>query len=75
MSAGDEPKRFSLRDQEQMVASVIEPMASDGLRTICLAYKDYVPGSASSASLIIAKRRLLTTTSLPRLRRVNSLFQ
>jgi len=26
------------------VRRVIEPMASDGLRTICLAYKDYVKG-------------------------------
>ncbi|VDK76866.1 unnamed protein product [Gongylonema pulchrum] len=26
-----------------MTRNVIEPMASDGLRTIGLAYKDYVP--------------------------------
>jgi len=44
LTRSDEPERFSVRDQEQIVASVIEPMASDGLRTICLAYKDYVPG-------------------------------
>jgi len=44
MSRNDEPKRFTSRDQEQMVANVVEPMASDGLRTICLAFKDYVPG-------------------------------
>jgi len=44
MSRNDDAKRFTPRDQEQMVSSVIEPMASDGLRTICLAYKDYVPG-------------------------------
>ena len=44
MSRNDEPKHFTPRDQEQMVSNVIEPMASDGLRTICVAYKDYVPG-------------------------------
>jgi len=33
-----------VHDQEMMVRTVIEPMASDGLRTICLAYKDYVTG-------------------------------
>uniref|UniRef100_A0A1I8F9V7 Cation_ATPase_C domain-containing protein n=1 Tax=Macrostomum lignano TaxID=282301 RepID=A0A1I8F9V7_9PLAT len=27
-------------------ATLIEPMASDGLRTICIAYKDFVPASA-----------------------------
>lgn len=28
-----------------MVANVIEPMASEGLRTICIAYKDFVTGN------------------------------
>uniref|UniRef100_F1KQN1 Calcium-transporting ATPase n=1 Tax=Ascaris suum TaxID=6253 RepID=F1KQN1_ASCSU len=36
--------KFTQKDQERLVSNVIEPMASDGLRTICLAYKDYVPG-------------------------------
>ncbi|GMR48520.1 hypothetical protein PMAYCL1PPCAC_18715 [Pristionchus mayeri] len=36
---------FSTKDAERLVREVIEPMASDGLRTICLAYKDYVPGT------------------------------
>nr|QFR55262.1 PMCA2 [Onchidium reevesii] len=35
---------FSNRDHERVVNDVIEPMASDGLRTICLAYKDFVGG-------------------------------
>jgi len=39
-----EAHEFTPQDQELMVRSVIEPMASDGLRTICLAYKDYVIG-------------------------------
>jgi len=34
---------FTVRDQETIVSSVIQPMAIEGLRTICVAYKDYVP--------------------------------
>ncbi|PAV73722.1 hypothetical protein WR25_04645 [Diploscapter pachys] len=34
---------FSQKDAETLVRNVIEPMASDGLRTICVAYKDYIP--------------------------------
>jgi len=41
-----EAHEFSPRDQDMMVRSVIEPMASEGLRTICLAYKDYVRGKS-----------------------------
>lgn len=36
---------FTQRDSERLIRDVIEPMASDGLRTICLAYKDYVAGN------------------------------
>ncbi|KAL3852970.1 hypothetical protein ACJMK2_016573 [Sinanodonta woodiana] len=39
------PVPFSIEKQEQIVNTVIEPMASNGLRTICLAYKDYVRGT------------------------------
>ncbi|VDM41457.1 unnamed protein product, partial [Toxocara canis] len=39
--------KFTQKDQERLVSNVIEPMASDGLRTICLAYKDYVPGGTA----------------------------
>jgi len=39
-----EPRKFSAHDQQEMVNRVIEPMASGGMRTICIAYKDYVPG-------------------------------
>ncbi|ELU11612.1 hypothetical protein CAPTEDRAFT_227483 [Capitella teleta] len=38
------PHRFSHQDQESMVSNVIEPMASEGLRTICIAYRDFVVG-------------------------------
>ena len=37
-----EPVPFTAVDQEDLVRTVIEPMASDGLRTICIAYKDFV---------------------------------
>lgn len=37
---------FSKEMQHSMIKSVIEPMACDGLRTISLAYKDFVPGKA-----------------------------
>ena len=32
--------------QDRLVSEVIEPMACDGLRTISIAYKDFVPGKA-----------------------------
>ncbi|CAK6949845.1 plasma membrane calcium-transporting ATPase 1-like [Scomber scombrus] len=32
---------FKDRDKDELVKKVIEPMASEGLRTICLAYKDF----------------------------------
>ncbi|KAL3086921.1 hypothetical protein niasHT_021785 [Heterodera trifolii] len=39
--------QFGSKDLDRLVREVIEPMASDGLRTICLAYKDYIAdGSA-----------------------------
>lgn len=33
--------------QDHMIREVIEPMASDGLRTISIAYKDFVPGKSA----------------------------
>jgi len=40
-----EVRRFLPHDQEIVVRNVIEPMASNGLRTICLAYKEFVTGT------------------------------
>ncbi|KAI1892337.1 hypothetical protein AGOR_G00132320 [Albula goreensis] len=40
LAAGGEPRNFRARDREEMVKKVIEPMACDGLRTICIAYRD-----------------------------------
>ncbi|XP_033930777.1 plasma membrane calcium-transporting ATPase 1a isoform X1 [Gymnodraco acuticeps] len=41
MTANGESKVFRPRDRDDMVKKVIEPMASEGLRTICLAYRDF----------------------------------
>ncbi|XP_048875156.1 plasma membrane calcium-transporting ATPase 1a isoform X1 [Brienomyrus brachyistius] len=41
LTASGEPKVFRPRDRDDMVKKVIEPMASEGLRTICLAYRDF----------------------------------
>uniref|UniRef100_A0A3Q2PZY1 Calcium-transporting ATPase n=1 Tax=Fundulus heteroclitus TaxID=8078 RepID=A0A3Q2PZY1_FUNHE len=41
LTASGEPKLFRPRDRDDMVKKVIEPMASEGLRTICLAYRDF----------------------------------
>uniref|UniRef100_A0A6Q2Z0X4 Calcium-transporting ATPase n=1 Tax=Esox lucius TaxID=8010 RepID=A0A6Q2Z0X4_ESOLU len=36
-----DPRIFKPKDRDDMVNKVIEPMASDGLRTICVAYRDF----------------------------------
>ncbi|XP_069489186.1 plasma membrane calcium-transporting ATPase 4 isoform X2 [Ambystoma mexicanum] len=36
---------FKVKDRDEMVTKVIEPMACDGLRTICLAFRDFPAGS------------------------------
>lgn len=43
-SADGEAKVFRPRDRDDMAKTVIEPMASEGLRTICLAYRDFPAG-------------------------------
>ena len=35
---------FNMKDKESTVKNVIEPMASDGLRTLSLAYRDFAAG-------------------------------
>ncbi len=42
MDANGNAVPFTSKEQDDLVSNVIEPMASDGLRTICIAYKDYV---------------------------------
>ncbi|KAK7582784.1 hypothetical protein V9T40_014229 [Parthenolecanium corni] len=39
-------EKFTKDMQERLVRNVIEPMACDGLRTISIAYRDFVPGKA-----------------------------
>ncbi|XP_062998124.1 plasma membrane calcium-transporting ATPase 4 isoform X4 [Elgaria multicarinata webbii] len=39
-----EPRIFKVKDRDEMVKKVIEPMACQGLRTICLAYRDFPAG-------------------------------
>ncbi|XP_073447823.1 plasma membrane calcium-transporting ATPase 2 isoform X6 [Aquarana catesbeiana] len=42
IQGGDgETRLFRPRDRDEMVKKVIEPMACDGLRTICIAYRDF----------------------------------
>ncbi|XP_031756964.1 plasma membrane calcium-transporting ATPase 2 isoform X3 [Xenopus tropicalis] len=41
LNEAGEPRIFRPRDRDDMVKNVIEPMACDGLRTICIAYRDF----------------------------------
>jgi len=43
---GGKLEPFTKQMQDRMIKEVIEPMACDGLRTISIAYKDFVPGKA-----------------------------
>uniref|UniRef100_A0AAQ4QNP8 Calcium-transporting ATPase n=1 Tax=Gasterosteus aculeatus aculeatus TaxID=481459 RepID=A0AAQ4QNP8_GASAC len=40
LDANGEARTFRPRDRDEMVKQVIEPMACEGLRTICIAYRD-----------------------------------
>ncbi|XP_037926047.1 plasma membrane calcium-transporting ATPase 2 isoform X3 [Hermetia illucens] len=42
-----ELEKFTRDMQERLIREVIEPMACDGLRTISIAYRDFVPGKAA----------------------------
>ncbi|XP_045481460.1 plasma membrane calcium-transporting ATPase 2 isoform X3 [Harmonia axyridis] len=39
-------EKFTRDMQERLLRQVIEPMACDGLRTICVAFREFVPGKA-----------------------------
>ena len=43
---GGKVESFTTAHQDRLVSTVIEPMAKDGLRTISIAYRDFVPGKA-----------------------------
>lgn len=40
LSRDGEARGFKPKDKDEMVKKVIEPMACDGLRTICIAYRE-----------------------------------
>lgn len=42
LTSNGDAKHFRPTDRDDMVTQVIEPMASEGLRTICLAYRDFL---------------------------------
>ncbi|KAH0630073.1 hypothetical protein JD844_012674, partial [Phrynosoma platyrhinos] len=41
LNAAGDPRIFRPRDRDEMVKKVIEPMACDGLRTICVAFREF----------------------------------
>ncbi|KAM4702307.1 plasma membrane calcium-transporting ATPase 4 isoform 1-T1 [Discoglossus pictus] len=45
LDQGGELSPFKAKDRDEMIKKVIEPMACDGLRTICLAYRDFPAGT------------------------------
>ncbi|XP_072482865.1 plasma membrane calcium-transporting ATPase 3 isoform X6 [Notamacropus eugenii] len=44
LNSNGELRSFRPRDRDEMVKKIIEPMACDGLRTICIAYRDFSAG-------------------------------
>ncbi|XP_067422484.1 plasma membrane calcium-transporting ATPase 1-like [Emydura macquarii macquarii] len=44
LNAAGKPQPFKSKDNDDIIKNVVEPMASDGLRTICLAFKDFPAG-------------------------------
>ncbi|XP_069142494.1 plasma membrane calcium-transporting ATPase 2-like isoform X2 [Argopecten irradians] len=50
------PREFSMEEQERLVSNVIEPMACDGLRTICMAYKDFVMGGEAAENEVAIEK-------------------
>lgn len=41
LDAAGQPRVFKPKDRDEMVQKVIEPMACDGLRTICVATREF----------------------------------
>uniref|UniRef100_F6T7K6 Calcium-transporting ATPase n=1 Tax=Callithrix jacchus TaxID=9483 RepID=F6T7K6_CALJA len=44
LNSNGELRSFRPRDRDDIVRKIIEPMACDGLRTICIAYRDFPEG-------------------------------
>uniref|UniRef100_A0A8R1Y065 Calcium-transporting ATPase n=1 Tax=Onchocerca volvulus TaxID=6282 RepID=A0A8R1Y065_ONCVO len=49
LGAEGKVKPFDKQQRQEMTRNIIEPMASDGLRTVGLAYKDYVSSDKEAA--------------------------
>ncbi|OXA45555.1 Plasma membrane calcium-transporting ATPase 3 [Folsomia candida] len=45
-------EKFPRESQDRLVSDIIEPMACDGLRTIAVAYKDFVPHKAEENEVL-----------------------
>lgn len=45
-------QKFTTEDQNRMLRNIIEPMASDGLRTLSIAYKDYVQSKPGTNDIL-----------------------
>ncbi|XP_032088126.1 plasma membrane calcium-transporting ATPase 1-like [Thamnophis elegans] len=48
LNSSAEREPFSRKDRENVIKNVIAPMASEGLRTICIAFRDFPGGSDST---------------------------
>lgn len=60
---GGQLQRFPSDEQDRLVRTVIEPMAMEALRTICVAYKDYI---YSDGNQILPNQTPITTGKLKR---------
>ena len=47
------PVKFDQAHQNDLMETVIGPMACDGLRTICVAYKDFSSSNTTFLTIII----------------------
>lgn len=47
--------KFTTQMYDELIRTVIEPMASNGLRTLSLAYKEFVPSNAGPNQVLAAK--------------------
>ncbi|OON22896.1 IC domain protein, HAD ATPase, P-type family [Opisthorchis viverrini] len=62
LDAHGNPIPFNQQDQENLTASVIEPMAGEGLRTIGIAYKRITFGESAPLNDILLIRACLTVS-------------
>jgi len=53
-------EKFTKEMQDKLVVDVIEPMACDGLRTISVAYKDFVPSNPAENEVLCSVDKTLS---------------